>query len=42
MSRYFVLPEEGIGPGGDIIFRKLTTADALREALDDYRRGGSA
>lgn len=22
MSRYFVLPEENIGPGGDIIFRK--------------------
>jgi hypothetical protein len=22
MSRYFVLPEDGIGPGGDITFRK--------------------
>jgi hypothetical protein len=22
MSRYFVLPEEGIGPGGDITFRR--------------------
>jgi hypothetical protein len=25
MSRYFVLPEEGVGPGGDIIFRSLRT-----------------
>jgi hypothetical protein len=22
MSRFFILPENGIGPGGDIIFRK--------------------
>ena len=30
MSRYFVLPEEGIGPGGDIIFRHHSLANSYR------------
>lgn len=30
MSRYFVLPEEGVGPGGDITFRRHSPAGCYR------------
>jgi hypothetical protein len=40
MSRYFVQSEDGIGPGGDIIFRKAHTKYAWYDVyLDDVKIG---
>lgn len=35
MSRYFVLPEEGIGPGGDITFRRHQPRSCYRLFVGD-------
>lgn len=41
MSRYFVLPEEGVGPGGDIFFRRhsIGLPGWYRLHLDDVSLG---
>jgi hypothetical protein len=40
MSRFFVLPEDGVGPGGQIYFRKHKGNDRWYNLfLDDYKAG---
>ncbi|UUG69401.1 hypothetical protein SEA_SHAM_66 [Streptomyces phage Sham] len=40
MSRFFVLPEEGVGPGGQIYFRKHKGNSRWYNLfLDDYKAG---
>lgn len=40
VSRFFVLPEDGVGPGGQIYFRKHRgNSDWYNVFLDDYKAG---